>query len=116
MASRILMSKLSPTMEEGRVLQWLKQEGDAVEMGDAVVEIETDKANMEVEAMGSGVLRASLVPEGDTVPTGTMLGVVGEADEDIAAVLAEASTEATASDNGSSASAEAAAPGPPVGR
>ncbi len=113
MASRILMSKLSPTMEEGRVLQWLKQEGDAVEMGDAVVEIETDKANMEVEAMGSGVLRAILVPEGDTVPTGTMLGVVGEADEDIAAVLAEASTEATASDNGSSASAEAAAPAAP---
>ncbi len=114
MASRILMSKLSPTMEEGRVLQWLKQEGDAVEMGDAVVEIETDKANMEVEAMGSGVLRVILVPEGDTVPTGTMLGVVGEADEDIAAVLAEAETEATASDNGSSASAEAAAPAAPA--
>ncbi|MDP2577480.1 MAG: dihydrolipoamide acetyltransferase family protein [Candidatus Palauibacterales bacterium] len=108
------MSKLSPTMEEGRVLQWLKQEGDAVEMGDAVVEIETDKANMEVEAMGSGVLRVILVPEGDTVPTGTMLGVVGEADEDIAAVLAEAETEATASDNGSSASAEAAAPAAPA--
>ncbi len=89
MATRIVMSKLSPTMEEGRVLHWLKKEGEPVESGDVVVEVETDKANMEVEAMGSGVLRKVLVAENETVPTGTILGVIAGADEDIASILAE---------------------------
>ncbi len=98
MATRIVMSKLSPTMEEGRVLQWLKQEGEPVESGEIVVEVETDKANMEVEAMGSGVLRKVLVAENETVPTGTVLGVIAGADEDISAILSESesATAATA--------------------
>jgi len=94
MATRIVMSKLSPTMEEGRVLTWLKEEGDPVESGDVVVEVETDKATMEVESMGSGVLRKVLVPENTTVPTGTVLGVVAAADEDISSLLSGASTTA----------------------
>jgi pyruvate dehydrogenase E2 component (dihydrolipoamide acetyltransferase) len=89
MATRIVMSKLSPTMEEGRVLQWTKKEGDPVESGDVVVEVETDKATMEVEAMGSGVLRRILVAENTTVPTGTVLGVVAPEDEDISDILAQ---------------------------
>lgn len=89
MASRIVMSKLSPTMEEGRVLKWMKRKGDPVESGDVVVEVETDKATMEVEAMGSGVLREILVEENATVPTGTTLGVVAAQDEDISAILEE---------------------------
>lgn len=96
MATRIVMSKLSPTMEEGRVLQWLKQEGDKVESGDVVVEVETDKANMEVEAMGSGVLRKILIPQDTTVPTGTVLGVIAGEDEDIADLLAAAGPTTTA--------------------
>ena len=96
MATRIVMSKLSPTMEEGRVLQWLKQEGDPVETGDVVVEIETDKANMEVEAMGAGVLRKVLVAKDATVPTGTVIGVIAAQDEDIADILAEAEAGAAA--------------------
>jgi len=88
MATRILMSKLSPTMEEGRVLTWVKKEGDPVESGDVVVEVETDKATMEVESMGSGVLRKILVAENATVPTGTILGVVAAEDEDISELLA----------------------------
>lgn len=88
MATRIVMSKLSPTMEEGRVLTWVKKEGDPVESGDVVVEVETDKATMEVEAMGSGVLRKILVAENSTVPTGTILGVVAAEDEDISELLA----------------------------
>ncbi|MGD2217008.1 MAG: pyruvate dehydrogenase complex dihydrolipoamide acetyltransferase [Gemmatimonadales bacterium] len=92
MASRIMMSKLSPTMEEGRVLKWVKQEGDPVESGDVVVEVETDKATMEVEAMGSGVLRKILVEEDTTVPTGTTLAVVAAEDEDISAILEESGT------------------------
>lgn len=115
MATRIVMAKLSPTMEEGRVLKWLKQEGDPVELGDAVVEIETDKANMEVEAMGGGVLRKVIVGEGTTVPTGTLLGVVGAKDEDISELLegarsdgAEETTEAEEKET--APEAEAAAP------
>lgn len=87
MATRIVMSKLSPTMEEGRVLQWVKHEGDQVEAGDVVVEVETDKANMEVESLGSGVLRKILVPQDATVPTGTLLGVIAAEDEDISDLL-----------------------------
>jgi pyruvate dehydrogenase E2 component (dihydrolipoamide acetyltransferase) len=89
MATRVVMSKLSPTMEEGRVLQWLKKEGEPVESGDVVVEVETDKATMEVEAMAAGVLRKILVPEDTTVPTGTVLGVIAAEDEDISGLLAE---------------------------
>ncbi|UCF18778.1 MAG: 2-oxo acid dehydrogenase subunit E2 [Gemmatimonadota bacterium] len=87
MATRIVMSKLSPTMEEGRVLQWLKSEGDTVETGDVLLEVETDTANMEVEAMGSGVLRKILVGDEVTVPTGTLLGVIAAEDEDISDLL-----------------------------
>lgn len=94
MASRIVMSKLSPTMEEGRVLKWVKQEGDAVESGEVVVEVETDKATMEVESMGSGVLRKILVTEDTTVPTGTTLGIIAAEGEDISAVLQESSATA----------------------
>lgn len=96
MATRIVMAKLSPTMEEGRVLKWLKEEGDSVQSGQVVVEVETDKANMEVEAMGSGVLRKVLVEEGATVPTGTLLGVVAPEDEDISDLIAQAGDAASA--------------------
>lgn len=107
MATRIVMAKLSPTMEEGRVLQWLKKEGDAVEVGDAVVEIETDKATMEVEAMGAGILRKMLVEEGATVPTGTLLGVVADEDEEIADLIEEAGGEGAAGDGAGAPEPEA---------
>ncbi len=96
MATRIVMSKLSPTMEEGRVLRWLKQEGDPVESGDVVLEVETDKATMEVEAMGSGVLKKILVDENATVPTGTVLAVIAGPDEDISELLAQTRAPAAA--------------------
>ncbi|NIN72446.1 MAG: pyruvate dehydrogenase complex dihydrolipoamide acetyltransferase [Gemmatimonadetes bacterium] len=108
MASRIVMSKLSPTMEEGRVLKWVKQEGDPVESGDVVVEVETDKATMEVEALGSGVLRKILVEEDTTVPTGTTLGVVAAEDEDISALLEELGAAALAAPAAAAASQEPA--------
>ncbi|MGD2155006.1 MAG: pyruvate dehydrogenase complex dihydrolipoamide acetyltransferase [Gemmatimonadales bacterium] len=111
MASRIVMSKLSPTMEEGRLLKWVKQEGDTVESGDVVVEVETDKATMEVEAMGSGVLRKILIEEGTTVPTGTTLGVVAAHDEDISAILEESGPAAPAA--APAAAPQAPAPGKP---
>lgn len=90
MAVRVLMPKGSDTMTEGKVLKWLKQEGEAVSAGDAVVEIETDKVDMEVETTGAGVLRQILVNEGQTVPVGQLLGVIAPPSEDIQSVLKSA--------------------------
>ncbi|MGD8699629.1 MAG: pyruvate dehydrogenase complex dihydrolipoamide acetyltransferase [Gemmatimonadales bacterium] len=110
MASRIVMSKLSPTMEEGRVLQWMKNEGDPIEAGDVVVEVETDKANMEVEAVGSGILRKILVPQDATVPTGTVLGVIAAEEEDISDLLSSAEATAAATTTTESADTAEAEP------
>lgn len=90
MAARVLMPKGSDTMTEGKVLKWLKREGESVAAGDAVVEIETDKVDMEVETSGEGVLRQILVKEGQTVPVGQLLGVIAPPNEDIAAIIKEA--------------------------
>jgi pyruvate dehydrogenase E2 component (dihydrolipoyllysine-residue acetyltransferase) len=87
MASRVLMPKGSDTMTEGKVLKWLKNEGEQVANGDALVEIETDKVDMEVESMASGVLRKVLVPAGETVPVGQMLAIIGKAEEDISSLI-----------------------------
>ncbi|MEE9470602.1 MAG: dihydrolipoamide acetyltransferase family protein [Gemmatimonadota bacterium] len=90
MATKVVMAQLSPTMEEGKLVEWKLAEGDPVSQGDIVAEIETDKANMDVEAMGSGVLRKILVHEGATVPVGTLIGVIADPEEDIEPILAEA--------------------------
>ena len=90
MATKIFMEALSPTMEEGRVVKWNKNEGDAVKSGDSLAEVETDKAIMELVARGDGVLRKRLVAEGESRPVGTLLGVIGTADEDIASIVAGA--------------------------
>ena len=87
MAVKVMMPKGSDTMTEGKVLKWFKKEGDAISTGDTVVEIETDKVNMEVEAMGSGVLRKILVAVDKMVPVGELLAVIGKADEDISALV-----------------------------
>lgn len=81
------MEALSPTMEEGRLVKWLMNEGDAVKSGDVLAEIETDKAIMELVARGDGVLRRRLIADGATSPVGTVIGVIAGAEEDIAALL-----------------------------
>jgi pyruvate dehydrogenase E2 component (dihydrolipoamide acetyltransferase) len=96
MITKVVLAKLSPTMEEGTVVKWTKQEGDAVKVGDVLAEIETDKANMEMEALGAGVLRRVLVPAGGKAPVGALIGVIADAGEDIAPVLAEAASAAPA--------------------
>ena len=68
MAVKVMMPKGSDTMTEGKVLKWLKKEGDTISTGDTVVEIETDKVDMEVEAMGGGVLRKILVERARSCP------------------------------------------------
>jgi pyruvate dehydrogenase E2 component (dihydrolipoamide acetyltransferase) len=96
MITRVVLAKLSPTMEEGTIVKWSKQEGDTIKVGDVLAEIETDKANMEMEALGAGVLRKVLVPAGGKAPVGALIGVIADAGEDIAATLAEASKAAAA--------------------
>ena len=70
MASRVVMPKLTDTMEEGVLLGWKKHEGDQVHAGEVIAEIETDKAVMDLEAFAPGVLRKILVHDGDNRPVG----------------------------------------------
>ena len=83
MATKVHMEALSPTMEEGQVVKWLKAEGDSVTAGEILAEIETDKATMELVARGDGLLRRILVGEGETAPVGDVIAVIAAADEDI---------------------------------
>ncbi len=95
MATKVVMEALSPTMEEGQLVKWLKQEGDSVTAGDILAEVETDKAVMELAARGDGVLRAIVAPEGTTVEVGNLVAVIGTADEDISAVTTSAPAKAS---------------------
>ena len=81
MATDIVMPRLSDSMEEGTILRWLKSPGDQVALGEELVEIETDKANMVYEAPGTGTLIEIVAEEGDTLPIGQVIARVGEADE-----------------------------------
>ncbi len=77
----IVMPRLSDSMEEGTILQWLKQVGDEVAVGDELVEIETDKANMAYESDVAGTLTEILAEEGETLPIGTPIARVGDSSE-----------------------------------
>lgn len=86
MATQVIMPKLSPTMEEGQLSRWLKKEGDKVSMGEPLAEIDTDKATMEMQALGNGVLRKILIKEGESAPLGQLIAIIAEPDEDISAL------------------------------
>src|SRR5918999_620494 len=90
MATKVFMEALSPTMEEGRLVKWLKNEGDEVKSGDPLAEVETDKAIMELVARGEGVLRKRLVGEGESRAVGTLVGVIAAPDENIDALIGDA--------------------------
>jgi pyruvate dehydrogenase E2 component (dihydrolipoamide acetyltransferase) len=75
------MPKMGDTMEEGKILQWLKQEGDAVKKGEMLAEVETDKVNIEIESFFAGTLRKILVPAGSAAPIGAPIALIGSADE-----------------------------------
>jgi pyruvate dehydrogenase E2 component (dihydrolipoamide acetyltransferase) len=92
MASQIVMPKMSETMEEGVVVKWLKREGDRVATGDALAEIETDKAVLELEATAPGVLRQILAQEESKVSVGQLIAVIGAEDEDISPLVAGSAT------------------------
>ena len=80
-ATDIVMPRLSDSMEEGTILRWLKSPGDEVSVGEELVEIETDKANMVYEAPDAGTLVEIVAQEGDTLPIGQVIARVGEAGE-----------------------------------
>jgi len=90
MAIKIEMPKLSDTMEEGVIAKWNISEGDKIEAGDVIAEVETDKATMEVEAFDPGTVLKILVDEGDAVPLGGIMAIVGDEGEDIKDLLKEA--------------------------
>ena len=93
MPIEITMPALSPTMEEGTLSRWLKQEGDTVASGDILAEIETDKATMEFEAVDEGTIARLLVPEGtDGVAVGTAIAILAEEGEDVEAAAASGGT------------------------
>ncbi len=83
MSTRVVMEALSPTMEEGRLVEWKKQEGDAVAVGDVLAEVETDKAVMELVARAGGTLLKQVVPAGTTVPVSELVAVIGEPGEEV---------------------------------
>jgi len=84
--TKVHMEALSPTMEEGQLVRWLKSEGDAIENGDVLAEIETDKATMELVARGAGTLRKVFLGEGGTAPVGEVIAVIAGPDEDISGI------------------------------
>ena len=89
MATQVIMPKLSPTMEEGQLSRWLKKEGDKVSMGEPLAEIDTDKATMEMQALGNGVLRKIFIQEGESAPLGQLIAIIGEPDEDISSFTSQ---------------------------
>src|SRR5437870_11898835 len=86
--TKVVMPKLSDAMESGKIIKWLKKEGDRIQGGDILAEVETDKADVEMEAFGAGVLRKILVPAGETAAIGALIGVIAEPCDDIAALVA----------------------------
>ncbi len=111
----ITMPRLSDTMEEGTVANWLKKEGDAIEEGDILAEIETDKATMEFESFYSGTLLKIGIPEGQTAKVDALLAIVGPAGTDVSGIKAAPAAPAKAAAPAPEpASAPAAAPAKPT--
>ncbi len=113
MPIEILMPALSPTMTEGNLAKWHKSEGDAVVSGDIIVEIETDKATMEVEAVDEGTIGKILIAEGaEGIAVNTPIAILLEEGEDASAIADVAAVPAKAETPAAPAPAEAAAPAP----
>ena len=83
MATEVTMPQMGADMTEGTLVKWVKQVGDQVNRGEVLAEIETDKATVELEAFESGVLKKLVVEEGETVPVGQVIAILGAADEQV---------------------------------
>src|SRR5215204_6304399 len=100
MAEKFLMPKLSPTMEEGQISRWVKNEGDAYEANETLAEVDTDKATMEMTALQGGTLLKILKQAGDTAALGEAIAITGNKGEDISALLSEAASNGGAKKEG----------------
>ena len=96
MAEQILMTALSPTMDEGTLVAWKKKEGDTVNSGDVLCEVETDKATMDYESTQEGVLLKIVLPEGKSATVGQVIGIIGEKGEDYDDLMPSADSGAKA--------------------
>jgi len=114
--TKVVMPKLSDAMEGGKIIKWLKKEGDRINGGDILAEVETDKADVEMEAFGAGVLRKILVPAGESAPIGALIGVIAEPGDDIAALVASAPAGVGAAPPPRPAAVTPSAPVAPVAR
>lgn len=95
MAEPILMTALSPTMEDGTIVAWSKKEGDEISAGDVMCEVETDKATMDYESTQDGVLLKIILGEGSSAKVGDPIGILGEAGEDVSDLEKELKASAT---------------------
>jgi pyruvate dehydrogenase E2 component (dihydrolipoamide acetyltransferase) len=116
MAQIIGLPKLSPTMEEGVLVKWVKKEGDKVTPGDLVAEVETDKANMDFNIEDDGVLLKLLVKEGDTVKLGAPVAILGKAGEDVAELVKRAASMSADAGGGGGGNGASAAPAAPAAK
>jgi pyruvate dehydrogenase E2 component (dihydrolipoamide acetyltransferase) len=113
MTTKVVMEALSPTMEEGRLVEWKKQEGDVVAVGDVLAEVETDKAVMELVARAGGTLLKHIVEAGATVPVSEPVAVIGEPGDDVSAEAGKR-VSGNGQRGGQAKSPPAAAPAPPA--
>ncbi|GMJ04743.1 PLASTID E2 SUBUNIT OF PYRUVATE DECARBOXYLASE [Hibiscus trionum] len=111
----IFMPALSSTMTEGKIVSWVKSEGDVLSKGESVVVVESDKADMDVETFYDGILAAIVVGEGETAPVGAAIGILAETEDEIAEAKAKAASKSGASTPYAPPPAPAAAstPAPP---
>jgi pyruvate dehydrogenase E2 component (dihydrolipoamide acetyltransferase) len=112
MAEIVAMPKLGFDMAEGKLIRWMRAEGETVEQGQVLAEIETDKATVEVEAAAGGVVRRHLVAEGTSVPVGTAIAIIGTADEPLPEAAPAAAAKAPSARRAPPAAAAVAPPAP----
>ena len=96
MAEIIIMPKLGFNMNEGKLVQWYKSEGEEITKGEPLFSVETDKTNMDIEATSDGVAKKLLIEEGDQIPVTLPIAVIGSADEDVSAAVADAKAQLAA--------------------
>lgn len=106
--TKITMPALSSTMKEGKVVSWLKNEGDEIEAGEAIMVVESDKADMDVEAFEDGIIAKIIVQEGEMAPVGEAVALIAADSSEVEAVIAEFN----ANGNGGDATSAAAPPAP----
>ncbi|MPZ48325.1 MAG: dihydrolipoamide acetyltransferase [Dehalococcoidia bacterium] len=114
MITEVVMPQMGADMKEGTIINWRKAEGDEVNRGEIIAEIETDKANIEIEAFGAGVFRKAIHKDGETVPVGTIIAVIAAPSDDIAKYEGGGAAPAPAAEAQAPAPESAPAPSAPA--